>query len=220
MTTGLQGIGMTSQRTRDRLIQRLREQGIQNQQVLAVMRDIPRHIFVDEALASRAYEDSSLPIGHGQTISQPYIVARMTEALLKESTPRKVLEVGTGSGYQTAILARLVSEVYTVERIAALLEQARQRLSRQLKLSNVRYKHSDGSWGWKQHAPYDGILVTAAPETVPLELCQQLAEGGRMVIPSGPNGQQQLRVYTREGETLKETLLESVSFVPLLTGEI
>jgi protein-L-isoaspartate(D-aspartate) O-methyltransferase len=220
MTTGLQGIGMTSQRTRDRLIQRLRERGIQDQQVLAVMRDIPRHIFVDEALASRAYEDSSLPIGHGQTISQPYIVARMTEALLKESTPRKVLEVGTGSGYQTAILARLVSEVYTVERIAALLEQARQRLSRQLKLSNVRYKHSDGSWGWKQHAPYDGILVTAAPETVPLELCQQLAEGGRMVIPSGPNGQQRLRVFTREGETLKETLLESVSFVPLLTGEI
>ena len=220
MTTGLQGIGMTSQRTRDRLIQRLRERGIQNQQVLAVMRDIPRHIFVDEALASRAYEDSSLPIGHGQTISQPYIVARMTEALLQDITPRKVLEVGTGSGYQTAILARLVSEVYTVERIAALLEQARQRLSRQLKLSNVRYKHSDGSWGWKQHAPYDGILVAAAPETVPLELCQQLAEGGRMVIPSGPNGQQQLRVYTREGETLKETLLESVSFVPLLTGEI
>lgn len=220
MTTGLQGIGMTSQRTRDRLIQRLRERGIQNQQVLAVMRDIPRHIFVDEALASRAYEDSSLPIGHGQTISQPYIVARMTEALLQDGTPRKVLEVGTGSGYQTAILARLVSEVYTVERIAALLEQARQRLSRQLKLSNVRYKHSDGSWGWKQHAPYDGILVAAAPETVPLELCQQLAEGGRMVIPSGPNGQQQLRVYTREGETLKETLLESVSFVPLLTGEI
>lgn len=220
MTAGLQGIGMTSQRTRDRLIQRLRERGIKDQQVLAVMREIPRHIFVDEALASRAYEDSSLPIGHGQTISQPYIVARMTEALLKESTPRKVLEVGTGSGYQTAILARLVSEVYTVERIAALLEQARQRLSRQLKLSNVRYKHSDGSWGWKQHAPYDGILVAAAPETVPLELCQQLAEGGRMVIPSGPNGQQQLRVYTREGETLKETLLESVSFVPLLTGEI
>lgn len=220
MTTGLQGIGMTSQRTRDRLIQRLRERGIQNQQVLAVMRDIPRHIFVDEALASRAYEDSSLPIGHGQTISQPYIVARMTEALLQDITPRKVLEVGTGSGYQTAILARLVSEVYTVERIAALLEHARQRLSRQLKLSNVRYKHSDGSWGWKQHAPYDGILVAAAPETVPLELCQQLAEGGRMVIPSGPNGQQQLRVYTREGETLKETLLESVSFVPLLTGEI
>lgn len=220
MTAGLQGIGMTSQRTRDRLIQRLRERGIQNQQVLAMMRETPRHIFVDEALASRAYEDSSLPIGHGQTISQPYIVARMTEELLKDHTPRKVLEIGTGSGYQTAILARLVPEVYTVERIAALLEQARQRLSRQLKLSNVRYKHSDGSWGWKQHAPYDGILVAAAPETVPLELCEQLAEGGRMVIPSGPNGQQQLRVYTREGNKLKETILETVSFVPLVSGEI
>lgn len=220
MTAKLQGIGMTSQRTRDRLIQRLREAGIQNEQVLAVMREIPRHIFVDEALASRAYEDSSLPIGHGQTISQPYIVARMTEELLKGNTPRKVLEIGTGSGYQTAILARLVPEVYTVERIAALLEQARQRLSRQLKLTNVRYKHSDGSWGWKQHAPYDGILVAAAPETVPLELCHQLAEGGRMVIPSGPNGQQQLRVYTREGASLKETILETVSFVPLLTGEV
>ena len=220
MTAGLQGIGMTSQRTRDRLIQRLRERGIQNQQVLAVMRETPRHIFVDEALASRAYEDSSLPIGHGQTISQPYIVARMTEELLKGSPLRKVLEIGTGSGYQTAILARLVPEVYTMERILALLEQARQRLSRQLKLTNVRYKHSDGSWGWKQHAPYDGILVAAAPETVPLELCQQLAEGGRLVIPSGPNGQQQLRVYTREGDSLKEAILETVSFVPLLSGEI
>ena len=220
MTAGLQGIGMTSQRTRDRLIQRLREAGIQNEEVLAVMRDTPRHIFVDEALASRAYEDSSLPIGHGQTISQPYIVARMTEELLKGDTPYKVLEVGTGSGYQTAILARLVPEVYTVERIATLLEQARQRLSRQLKLTNVRYKHSDGSWGWKQYAPYDGILVAAAPETVPIELCQQLAEGGRMVIPSGPNGQQQLRIYTREGATMKETILETVSFVPLLTGEV
>jgi protein-L-isoaspartate(D-aspartate) O-methyltransferase len=220
MTVELKGIGMTSQRTRDRLIQRLREAGIQNEQVLAVMRETPRHIFVDEALASRAYEDSSLPIGHGQTISQPYIVARMTEELLKGDTPRKVLEVGTGSGYQTAILSRLVPEVYTVERIATLLEQARQRLSRQLKLTNVRYKHSDGSWGWKQYAPYDGILVAAAPETVPLELCHQLAEGGRMVIPSGPNGQQQLRVYTREGDSLKETILETVSFVPLLMGEV
>jgi protein-L-isoaspartate(D-aspartate) O-methyltransferase len=220
MTAGLQGIGMTSQRTRDRLIQRLREAGIQNEEVLAVMRETPRHIFVDEALASRAYEDSSLPIGHGQTISQPYIVARMTEELLKGNRPRKVLEIGTGSGYQTAILARLVPEVYTMERIAALLEQARQRLSHQLKLTNVRYKYSDGSWGWNQHAPYDGILVAAAPETVPLELCQQLAEGGRMVIPSGPSGQQQLRVYTREGATMKETILETVSFVPLLTGEV
>ena len=220
MTVELQGIGMTSQRTRDRLIQRLREAGIQDERVLAVMRETPRHIFVDEALATRAYEDTSLPIGFGQTISQPYIVARMTEVLLKDNVPEKVLEVGTGSGYQTAILAKLVPQVYTVERVAGLQEQARLRLSRQLKLTNVRYKHSDGSWGWKQHAPYDGILVTAAPETVPQELCNQLAEGGRMVIPSGPNGQQQLRVYTREGDSMKETILETVSFVPLLTGEV
>jgi protein-L-isoaspartate(D-aspartate) O-methyltransferase len=220
MTVELQGIGMTSQRTRDRLIQRLREAGIQDERVLAVMRETPRHIFVDEALATRAYEDSSLPIGFGQTISQPYIVARMTEVLLKDAVPNKVLEVGTGSGYQTAILAKLVPQVYTVERIAGLQEQARLRLNRQLKLTNVRYKHSDGSWGWKQHAPYDGILVTAAPETVPQELCNQLADGGRMVIPSGPNGQQQLRVYSREGDTLKETILETVSFVPLLTGDV
>jgi protein-L-isoaspartate(D-aspartate) O-methyltransferase len=220
MTVELQGIGMTSQRTRDRLIQRLREAGIQDERVLAVMRETPRHIFVDEALATRAYEDTSLPIGFGQTISQPYIVARMTEVLLKDTVPGKVLEVGTGSGYQTAILAKLVPQVYTVERVAGLQEQARLRLSRQLKLTNVRYKHSDGSWGWRQHAPYDGILVTAAPETVPQELCNQLAEGGRMVIPSGPNGQQQLRVYCREGDSMKETILETVSFVPLLTGEV
>jgi protein-L-isoaspartate(D-aspartate) O-methyltransferase len=218
MSVELRGIGMTSQRTRDRLVVRLREAGIQDERVLEVMRDTPRHIFVDEALASRAYEDSSLPIGFGQTISQPYIVAHMTEVLLKDFTPRRVLEVGTGSGYQTAVLAQLVPEVYTVERIAGLQEQARQRLARQLRLSNIRYKHSDGNWGWKQNAPYDGILVTAAPEEVPQELLNQLAEGGRLVIPSGPNGQQQLRVYSREGDSMKESILGTVSFVPLLTG--
>ena len=218
MSVELRGIGMTSQRTRDRLVVRLREAGIQDERVLEVMRDTPRHIFVDEALASRAYEDTSLPIGFGQTISQPYIVAHMTEVLLKDFTPRRVLEVGTGSGYQTSVLAQLVPEVYTVERIAGLQEQARQRLARQLRLSNIRYKHSDGNWGWKQNAPYDGILVTAAPEEVPQELLNQLAEGGRLVIPSGPNGQQQLRVYTREGDTTKESVLGTVSFVPLLTG--
>lgn len=219
MSVELQGIGMTSQRTRDRLIGRLREAGIEDERVLEVMRATPRHIFMDEALASRAYEDTSLPIGFGQTISQPYIVARMTEVLLKDSIPTRVLEVGTGSGYQTSVLAQLVPEVYTVERIAGLQEQARQRLARQLKLTNIRYKHSDGTWGWKQHAPYDGILVTAAPEEVPQELFNQLAEGGRLVIPSGPNGQQQLRLYTREGESMKEDVLGTVSFVPLLTGE-
>ena len=219
MSVELRGIGMTSQRTRDRLVARLREAGIQDDRVLEVMRATPRHIFVDEALASRAYEDSSLPIGFGQTISQPFIVARMTEVLLKDFSPNRVLEVGTGSGYQTAVLAQLVPEVYTVERIAGLQEQARQRLARQLKLTNIRYKHSDGNWGWKQYAPYDGILVTAAPEEVPQELFNQLAEGGRLVIPSGPNGQQQLRVYRREGDSMKESVLGTVSFVPLLTGE-
>ena len=218
MSVELRGIGMTSQRTRDRLVVRLREAGIQDERVLEVMRDTPRHIFVDEALASRAYEDTSLPIGFGQTISQPYIVAHMTEVLLKDFTPNRVLEVGTGSGYQTSVLAQLVPEVYTVERIAGLQEQARQRLARQLRLSNIRYKHSDGNWGWKQNAPYDGILVTAAPEEVPQELLNQLAEGGRLVIPSGPNGQQQLRVYSREGDSIKESILGTVSFVPLLTG--
>jgi protein-L-isoaspartate(D-aspartate) O-methyltransferase len=210
---------MTSQRTRDRLVARLREAGIEDERVLEVMRQTPRHIFVDEALSSRAYEDTSLPIGFGQTISQPYIVARMTELLLKDFTPSRVLEVGTGSGYQTSVLAQLILEVYTVERIAGLQQQARQRLACQLKLTNIRYKHSDGNWGWKQNAPYDGILVTAAPEEVPQELCNQLAEGGRLVIPSGPNGQQQLRIYTREGETMKKSVMGTVSFVPLLTGE-
>ena len=219
MSAELRGIGMTSQRTRDRLVVRLREAGIQDERVLDVMRATPRHIFVDEALASRAYEDTSLPIGFGQTISQPFIVARMTEVLLKDFSPTRVLEVGTGSGYQTSVLAQLVPEVYTVERIAGLQEQARQRLARQLKLSNIRYKHSDGNWGWRQYAPYDGILVTAAPEEVPQELLNQLAEGGRLVIPSGPNGQQQLRVYSREGDSMKESVLGTVSFVPLLTGE-
>ena len=218
MSVELRGIGMTSQRTRDRLVTRLREAGIQDERVLEVMRATPRHIFVDEALASRAYEDSSLPIGFGQTISQPFIVARMTEVLLKDFSPTRVLEVGTGSGYQTSVLAQLVPEVYTVERIAGLQEQARQRLARQLKLTNIRYKHSDGNWGWKQYAPYDGILVTAAPEEVPQELINQLAEGGRLVIPSGPNGQQQLRVYRREGNSMQENVLGDVSFVPLLTG--
>jgi len=219
MSTDLRGIGMTSQRTRDRLIQRLHEAGIQDQRVLDVMREIPRHIFVDEALASRAYEDSALPIGFGQTISQPFIVARMTEAVLAGTSPQRVLEVGTGSGYQTAVLAQLVNEVYSVERVLGLQQQARNRLSR-LKLSNVRFRHCDGSWGWPDHAPYDGILVTAAPEAVPDELFAQLAEGGRLVIPAGPNGQQQLLLYTRQGDELQQQFLDWVSFVPLVKGEV
>ena len=213
-----QGIGMTSQRTRDRLIDRLREQGIRNSSVLEVMRSMPRHIFIDEALASRAYEDTALPIGNGQTISQPYIVARMTEASLGEDElPKKVLEVGTGSGYQTAILARLVEQVYSVERIDALMQQARGRFQ-ELELRNIRLKHSDGNWGWDDYGPYDGIIVTAAPPQVPKPLYDQLALGGRLVIPVGEQGMQQLLVVTRTAEGYDSKTLDLVSFVPLRGG--
>lgn len=213
------GIGMTSQRTRDRLIQRLKDRGINNQQVLAIMRQCPRHLFVDEALASRAYEDTALPIGHGQTISQPFIVARMTEILLQGGSRNKVLEVGTGSGYQTAVLSGLVPRVFSVERIAPLLKQARERFY-QLKLNNIRLKHSDGSWGWDENAPYDGIIVTCAPEHIPENLLQQLAPGGRLVIPVGSSKGQSLRVIDRSGNTFEESEWEAVSFVPLLSGQI
>lgn len=213
-----QGIGMTSQRTRDRLIDRLRERGIRNQKVLEVMRNTPRHIFVDEALATRAYEDTALPIGHGQTISQPYIVAKMTEALLEGGSMERVLEVGTGSGYQTAILARLVRRLYSVERIEALQLQAKQRIQ-ELGIRNVRLKHSDGNWGWEEYGPYDGILVTAAPAQVPKPLFDQLKQGGRLVIPVGEQqGAQQLLVVTRTAEGFDSKTLDLVSFVPLRGG--
>ena len=213
-----QGIGMTSQRTRDRLIDRLREQGIRNTSVLEVMRSTPRHIFIEEALASRAYEDTALPIGQGQTISQPYIVARMTGALLGDGElPKKVLEVGTGSGYQTAILARLVEQVYSVERIDALQQQARGRFQ-ELELRNIRLKHSDGNWGWDDYGPYDGIIVTAAPPQVPKPLYEQLTLGGRLVIPVGEQGRQQLLVVTRTPDGYDSKTLDLVSFVPLRGG--
>lgn len=207
---------MTSQRTRDRLIQRLVEEGIKDQRVLDVIRNTPRHIFVDEALASRSYEDTALPIGHGQTISQPYIVARMTEALLAVE-PHKVLEVGTGSGYQTAVLAQLVNEVYSVERIRPLLDQARRRFI-EMRLSNIRLNLSDGGWGWEEFAPFDGILVTAAPVEIPQSLLDQLAIGGRMVIPVGPRGTQQLMQISRSETGFDYETLDMVSFVPLLNG--
>lgn len=213
MKFNLKGIGMTSQRTRDRLIQRLREEGIHNEKVLDVMSQIPRHIFVDEALASRSYEDTALPIGHGQTISQPYIVARMTELLL-EVNPQRVLEVGTGSGYQTSILSPFVEQVFTVERIAPLLEQAKEK-HRALGLSNIRYSLSDGSWGWPQHAPFDAIIATAAPEEIPPELTEQLADGGRLIIPHG-GAQQRLSIIDRDGDSFNTTDLDMVSFVPLV----
>jgi protein-L-isoaspartate(D-aspartate) O-methyltransferase len=212
------GIGMTSARTRDRLVARLKEQGIKDVRVLSLIRSTPRHLFVDEALASRAYEDTALPIGLGQTISQPYVVARMTEALIADKLPEQVLEVGTGCGYQTAILSSLVKRVYTVERLAALSQRARQTLS-SINVRNVFFRHADGGWGWTQHAPYDGILCTAAPEDVPPSLLEQLAVGGRLVIPVGPSGSQDLLQVTRRGEaSFERVILEKVSFVPLLGG--
>ena len=213
------GIGMTSQRTRDRLVQRLREEGIKDERVLNVIRSTPRHLFVDEALSSRAYEDTALPIGHGQTISQPYIVALMTQALLADGVPAKVLEVGSGSGYQAAVLAQLVSRVYSVERIRALHERART-LLRNLGLNNAHLYYSDGSWGLKQFAPFDAIIVTAAPEEIPEPLLHQLAVGGRMIIPVGKeHGVQKLLKITRTESHYEQQLLEAVSFVPLCQGE-
>lgn len=212
------GIGMTSARTRERLILRLREQGIRNPEVLNAIRSAPRHLFVDEALASRAYEDTALPIGLGQTISQPFIVARMTEALIEEGRPGKVLEVGTGCGYQTLILAGLVTQVFTVERLVALQQRARRTLSK-LNVRNVRFKHADGGWGWPQHAPYAGILVTAAPGEVPPALPEQLAVGGRMVIPVGGGRVQKLMLITRQdAQHFTQRILDRVSFVPLVSG--
>ncbi|MDT8387614.1 MAG: protein-L-isoaspartate(D-aspartate) O-methyltransferase [Thiogranum sp.] len=207
---------MTSQRTRDRLVQRLREEGISNNAVLEVIASTPRHLFVDEALASRAYEDTALPIGYGQTISQPYIVARMTELLL-EVNPATVLEIGTGSGYQAAILARLVTKVYSSERIEALATQARQRF-RQLGYRNVRVQHSDGSCGWPQFKPFDAIIVTAGGAEIPEPLLEQLAVGGRLVMPLGTQGSQTLVSIKRTPTVYERTDLEPVSFVPLLGG--
>ena len=212
-----QGIGMTSQRTRDRLAGRLAEEDIQDQRVLEVIRRVPRHIFVEEALASRAYEDTALPIGYGQTISQPYVVAKMTELLLQGGELKKVLEVGTGCGYQTAVLSQLVAQVYSVERIKALVEIAQGHL-RELGIRNVRVSHSDGSWGLDDRAPFDGILVAAAPETVPEALIEQLSINGRLVIPVGPPGRQDLMVITRTEEGIQQQVLDYVSFVPLLGG--
>ncbi len=207
---------MTSQRTRERLVQRLRDQGIQSPSVLEVMRNTPRHMFVDEALAQRAYEDSSLPIGYSQTLSQPWIVARMTELLLAEGPVGRVLEIGTGSGYQTAVLAQLVGQVYSVERIKPLQEKARQRL-RTLRLKNVQLRHADGGVGWESEAPFDGIIATAAPEAIPPDLLAQLGPGGRLVIPVGVESQR-LTVVTRNADGLQTDTFDEVRFVPLRSG--
>jgi len=212
----LRGIGMTSQRTRDRLAKRLKDHGITNQRVLDVIAATPRHIFIDEALAHRAYEDTALPIGHGQTISQPFIVALMTQTLLNQPRDR-VLEIGTGSGYQTAVLAALVKQVYSVERIQPLIDRARERF-RAMHLRNIRLKYDDGNLGWPEHAPFDGILVTAAARSVPEALLDQLAVGGRMVIPVGDETAQRLHVIDNTADGLRQENLEYVRFVPLLRG--
>ncbi|MBW8054918.1 MAG: protein-L-isoaspartate(D-aspartate) O-methyltransferase [Nitrospira sp.] len=211
------GIGMTSRRTRDRLIARLRDMGIDDERVLQTIKKVPRHLFIEEALASRAYEDTALPIGYGQTISQPYVVALMTQALFAERPLAKILEVGSGSGYQTAILATLAAQVYSVERIGALLQTARRRLVT-LGYRNVSCKLSDGNQGWPEHAPYDGILVTAAPAEIPETLVTQLAVGGRMVIPVGDVDIQELWLIRNTGTGTSRSRLEDVKFVPLVTG--
>ncbi len=212
------GIGMTSQRTRDRLVMRLREKGIRNEKVLDVIGKTPRHLFVDEALASRAYEDTALPIGYNQTISQPYVVALMTD-LVTRNNPHKVLEIGTGSGYQAAVLAPLVEKIYTVERIEPLATQARQRF-RKLGIRNVRASYSDGTEGLPEFAPYDAIITTAAAETIPDALLEQLSpDGGRLIIPVGGRTCQTLTVVTRQGDAFEREDLDPVIFVPLLTGQ-
>lgn len=218
---GAQGIGMTSARTRERLVQRLAASGIGNEAVLERIRSVPRHLFIDEALASRAYEDSALPIGQGQTISQPYIVALMTQALLGNGVTHrlgKVLEVGTGCGYQTAVLAPLVGQLYTIERIAGLQRAARQRLQA-LGFGNIRFRHGDGFEGWPGRAPFDGILVAAAPAEVPSALLDQLAPEGRLVMPVGPAGGQELLRITRTATGFDRERLCSVTFVPLVEGK-
>jgi protein-L-isoaspartate(D-aspartate) O-methyltransferase len=213
-----QGIGMTSARTRQRLVQRLKKHGICSTDVLARIQDVPRHLFVDEALASRAYEDTALPIGHAQTISQPFIVAKMTEALLCDWRGDKVLEIGTGCGYQTAVLAPLVREIYTVERIPELLRKTKQRL-RDLDIYNVRFRLGDGWEGWRKYGPYDGIIVAAAAAELPAKLLEQIAPGGRMIMPVGPAGNQELMMLVRRDDHFEQSSLGDVSFVPLVKGK-
>ena len=211
------GIGMTSQGTRDRLVQRLRDNGIKDERVLEAIKQVPRHEFVDEALSSRAYEDTALPIGQSQTISQPFVVAKMTEAVLDGRNPGKILEVGTGSGYQAAIFAALVPHVFSVERIEELLRQARRKFHR-LGIHNVLVRHADGHVGWPGQAPFDGIVVTAATRKVPDELLDQLAEGGVLVAPVESGSIQRLVAMRRTADGIEETDLGGVVFVPMLSG--
>jgi protein-L-isoaspartate(D-aspartate) O-methyltransferase len=214
------GIGMTSQRTRARMVERLREQGIRDERVLGALSAVPRHLFVEEALASRAYEDTALPIGFAQTISQPYVVARMIEAVLREREPGKVLEVGTGCGYQAAVLARVFREVYSIERIKGLLERARKNLV-SLRIANLRLAHGDGYAGLEKVAPFEAIVVAAAAPAMPEALLRQLSPGGRMVLPlrAGANGTQRLVLVERSGRGFIETELDTVRFVPMEAGK-
>ena len=217
MSNSVNGIGMTSQRTRGRLIERLREQGIKDEAVLAAMFEVPRHLFVDEALASRAYDDVSLPINYNQTISQPYIVARMIEVLRSNAPLGRVLEIGTGCGYQAAVLAQLAREVYTVERIKPLYDRARKLLN-DLKMRNVNVRYADGTAGLPEYAPFDGIIIAAASPVLSAVLREQLAVGGRMVSPVGSQ-EQRLYLVERDENGFRETRLEPVKFVPLLIGK-
>jgi len=219
MNERVRGIGMTSERTRMRMVERLRAAGVRDETVLAAMGEVPRHIFVDDALASRAYEDMSLPLGHGQTISHPLTVARMCELARAGQPLKRVLEIGTGCGYQAAVLSRIAAEVYSVERINALLEQARVRILRQLKLRNVRMKLVDGREGLAEAAPFDAILVAAAATRPPPVLLEQLAPGGRMILPLGAE-KQRLCLIERSATGVTEKLLEEVRFVPLRAGTL
>jgi len=217
MNTDSRGIGMTSQRARDRLVNKLRKMGIDSELVLDLIRTTPRHLFVDEALASRAYENNALPIGFGQTISQPYIVAAMTQTLLGGRELGNVLEVGAGCGYQSVILSQVAKTVYSVERIGALASKLRVRLH-ELRVNNVRVLHGDGCEGWAKHAPFDAILVAAAAVGIPAALVDQLAVGGRLVIPVGQPGRQELRLVCKHATGIEEQTLELVSFVPMVSG--
>ena len=212
-----EGLGMTSRRTRNRLVVRLREQGISDEKVLDVINEIPRHLFVDEALAHRAYEDTSLPIGFNQTISQPYVVAKMTETLLSGPPIKRILEIGTGSGYQTAVLAELVEEVFSVERISGLVKRAR-RILGDIGYRNISFKHADGGLGWETQAPFDSIIITASPRTVPESLLNQLADDGSVLAPVGDGDNQELVLFKKTGTEFEKTVMEPVKFVPLLAG--
>ena len=209
---------MTSERTRIRLVKQLKEMGISNPEVLNAIQTTPRHLFVDEGLASRAYENTALPIGHGQTISQPYIVARMTELLLENGPLGKVLEIGAGCGYQSVILSQFANQVYAIERIAPMAIKLREKIQ-QLRYRNIIVKHGDGMEGWPENGPYDAILAAAAPVIVPPKLLEQLKIGGRLVIPVGHEGEQDLLLITREDESsYNEVKLDAVSFVPMRSG--